>query len=240
MGGAAADDGEDLCGNRTVAAAAGHASILWAGGIENVWMTCCLFSVLVVFTLVWELGTERLEQMVHGHHAYEELLHKVYKELTSLGFLSFGLFIVQDTTLVQINHELLISFEFAHYLIFFMALIFVIFALTSLRGSLATKREWDAAAAKSVHEVCEAYTAKLQWTQNSWLGRLVRACGGLELYMAMTAEQQTLEWFLLRVLFLREYGVQIHFDFGKYLLLRAITLSLLRSVQPYLSRCLTG
>ena len=218
----------------------GHHSILWSGGMESVWLTSALFSCLVLFTMSWEWLTEQLEHRVEHHRAYQELLEKVYKELTALGLLSFALFIIQDTT-PGISDDMLVAFEFAHYLIFFMALIFVIFALTSLRGSLATKREWDAAAAKSVHEVCEAYTAKLQWTQNSWVGRLVRACGGLELYMAMTAEQQTLEWFLLRVLFLREYGVQIHFDFGKYLLLRAITLSLLRSVvQPYLSRCLTG
>lgn len=136
---------------------------MWAGGIDKVWLTSLLFSALVVFTLLWEYLTQFLEARVHNHHAYQELLERVFKELTLLGLLSFALFVVQDSLSVEISHSLLVSFEFAHYLIFFMALIFVLFALVSMRGCLATKRQWDTAAATSVHQVCEDYTRLLQW-----------------------------------------------------------------------------
>ena len=64
------------CGNETAA----HHSILWAGGIPSVWMASLLFCCLVLFTTVWEYLTELLEHRVAGHHGYQELLEKVYKE----------------------------------------------------------------------------------------------------------------------------------------------------------------
>ena len=214
------------CGNETAA----HHSILWAGGIPNVWMASLLFCCLVLFTTVWEYLTERLEHRVAGHGGYQELLEKVYKELTSLGVLSFALFIIQDTSVVQINHDLLVAFEFAHYLIFFMALLFVLFALVSMRGCLATKRQWDTTAATSVHAVCVAYTRKLQRRTGSRGGCLLSALGLWDFHLQFCREQQAIEWFLLRVLFLREYGVQIHFDFAKYAR-KSLTHSIMRGIE---------
>ena len=214
------------CGNETAA----HHSILWAGGIPSVWMASLLFCCLVLFTTVWEYLTELLEHRVAGHHGYQELLEKVYKELTSLGVLSFALFIIQDTSVVQINHDLLVAFEFAHYLIFFMALLFVLFALVSMRGCLATKRQWDTTAATSVHAVCVAYTHKLQRRTGSRAGCFLSALGLWDFHLQFCREQQAIEWFLLRVLFLREYGVQIHFDFAKYAR-KSLTHSIMRGIE---------
>ena len=42
---------------------------------------------------------------------------------------------------MHISASLLVAFEFAHYLIFFMAIIFVMFTLVAHRGCLRTKRE---------------------------------------------------------------------------------------------------
>lgn len=47
--------------------------------------------------------------------------------------------------------------------------------------------------------------------------------------MLLTQRQQCIEWFLLRILFLREYGVQIHFDFAKYTR-KALTQAIMRSI----------
>jgi hypothetical protein len=207
----------------------GHSSILWAGGVAKIWLTCLLFSCLVLFTLLWEFFTEYLERKVHAHLAYAELLERVFKELTLLGLLSFGLFIIQDSFSVQISHDLLVSFEFAHYLIFFMAIIFVLKATISMRGSLATKKEWDAAAATSVHEVCDDYARTLHWAHTSCCGRLLGSVRLLGSYLQLTGEQQSIEWFLLRVLFLREYGVQIHFDFAKYTR-KSLTQAIMRGI----------
>lgn len=184
----------------------------------------------MLFTLSWEFLTELLEHKVEHHHAYQELLEKVYKELTSLGLLSFALFIVQDTQAVHINHDMLVAFEFAHYLIFFMAIIFVFMTLIIFRGSQQTKREWDTAAARSVHEVCEAYANLLKAGETSCLGRALSALGLYELHLQSSLEQQALEWFLLRLLFLREYGVQIHFDFAKYTR-KSLTHSIMRGIE---------
>lgn len=184
----------------------------------------------MLFTISWEFLTELLEHKVEHHHAYQELLEKVYKELTSLGMLSFALFIAQDTQAVHLSDDLLISFEFAHYLIFFMALIFVLTTLVTHRGHQQTKREWDTAAAASVHEACEAYASRLAAGQSTCFGRMMTKLGLFELYLKTSLEQQAIEWFLLRLLFLREYGVQIHFDFAKYTR-KNLTRSIMRGIE---------
>ena len=48
----------------------------------------------------------------------ERSLGKGVKELTLFGLLSCILFIVQDTQLVSVEYDLIVAFEFAHYLIF--------------------------------------------------------------------------------------------------------------------------
>ena len=209
---------------------ASHASILWSGGVESVWLTSLLFSCIVMFTLTWEYVTERLEATLEEHSAYKELLEKVYKELTMLGLLSFALFIQQDTSAVQTNLSMLHAFEFAHYLIFFMAMIFVLFALVSMRGCLASKRQWDSAAGASLHAVCDAYTKRLRHGQTSCWSGMLRHIGVYDaLQLSFSHEQQNIEWFILRVMFLREYGVQIHFNFSKYTR-KSLTNAIMRGV----------
>ena len=204
-------------GNLTACAcddSAGHASILWSGEVEDVSLTSLVFGCLVVITLGWEYTTEKLEEALEEHGAYKELLEKVYRELTLLGLISFGLFIKKDTT--HMSPHLLHAFEFAHYLIFFMAMFFVLFALLGMRGCLAAKRQWDLAAAASVHRVCDAYAARLHRDHSSWINKVLRHLGFYETQLSFSQEQQAIEWFILRVMFLREYGISIHFDFSKY------------------------
>ena len=37
---------------------ASHASILWSGGVESVWLTSLLLGCIVMFTLTWEYVTK--------------------------------------------------------------------------------------------------------------------------------------------------------------------------------------
>ena len=76
---------ETMCADLGCPQCAASHQVLWAGGIENIWMTALLFGVVVLFTLIWECATERLEHAVSDHNAYKDLLEKVFKELTLLG-----------------------------------------------------------------------------------------------------------------------------------------------------------
>eukprot|EP01052_Picozoa_sp_SAG31_P026538 SAG31_NODE_2412_length_5746_cov_5.160439_5_plen_124_part_00 len=91
-----------------------------------------------------------------------------------------------------------------------MAMIFVVLAMVSMRGCLATKRQWDSTAVATVASVCEAFEARLEWYRTCLCGRFLRQCGLWQLHLDMSKEQQAIEWFLLRILFLREYGVQVY------------------------------
>jgi hypothetical protein len=222
---------ETMCADLGCPQCVASHQVLWAGGIENIWMTALLFGVVVLFTLIWECATERLENAVSDHNAYKDLLEKVFKELTLLGLLSFILFIVQDTQL-GVEYDLIVAFEFAHYLIFFMAMIFIVLSLISMRGCLATKRVWDSTAVASVSEVCDAFDQKFERASSSIWGKCLQRCGcGLwQVHLDLSNEQQAVEWCLLRVLFLREYGVQTYFDFAKYTR-KSLTLAIVAGIE---------
>ena len=106
----------------------GRPICLWLGG-------------LVVFTTAFELFEHKL------HHAADEtrrvIVEKVKGELTLMGFLGFALSMAEQ--LVDIPHEAKLSFEFAHTLLFFMALTSFGVCVGLLAGADAIKRR--------VHEV---------------------------------------------------------------------------------------
>jgi hypothetical protein len=81
-----------------------------------------------------------------------------------------------------------------------------------------------------MHQVCEAYNKQLTAGTTTCSGRILSKLGLYELYLSVTLEQQAVEWFMLRLLFLREYGVQIHFDFAKYTR-KNLTRSIMRGIE---------
>ena len=50
---------ETMCADLGCPQCAASHQVLWAGGIENIWMTALLFGVVVLFTLIWECATVR-------------------------------------------------------------------------------------------------------------------------------------------------------------------------------------
>ena len=55
---------------------------------------------------------------------YKEMVDKIYRELTILGLISFGVFLTLQSGSER-NTDYLLAFEFSHIVIFFAALCFV-------------------------------------------------------------------------------------------------------------------
>ena len=88
--------------------------------------------VLVVVTISFEKGSEHLEEAVHhaikkhlpGAHIKKELLEKMFKELTILGFVAFSATVLLQAELLTLNHEQHLNYEFSHILMFSTAIVY--------------------------------------------------------------------------------------------------------------------
>jgi hypothetical protein len=120
---------------------------------------CMMLIIIVGFTLVWEWGTEQLEEAIALQPHYVQIVSKVYRELMILGFISLSLLLSIEFDLIHyfhIDHVWLLSFEFAHLLIFAVAMIYVVNALVASHRLNITKRNWQRIANTETDDITTA------------------------------------------------------------------------------------
>ena len=97
---------------------------------------------LMFFTEVFEKALHALMHALGGKDsAGNQLLTKAKDELMILGFISFCLTVLGE--FVELPHSLLLPFEFAHVLVFIVALCLIAFIPVALHILETTKRRWD-------------------------------------------------------------------------------------------------
>ena len=80
--------------------------------------------VLVIVTIGFEKGSEILEHAVGEHNIQRELLDKMFKELTILGFVAFSATMLIQAEVLPLTHGQHLCFEFAHVLMFTTAIFY--------------------------------------------------------------------------------------------------------------------
>jgi hypothetical protein len=148
--------------------------------------SACLIA-LIFFTIGFELLTKVIDEKIRNRPEISNVVNKLYKELMILGFISFIIFIVESSnsnTAVYAtkydNHgnsteaggieyvdyassggnnfkKLFINLEFAHILIFFVALFFVIQASISIRIGQLRRKVWDCCESRSPSDILEDF-----------------------------------------------------------------------------------
>jgi hypothetical protein len=108
------------CAPTGVAASAGK---VFGAGVDFSWVGLMMIGI-IIFTVAFELLTDLLEYKLAGQATYLEMVHKVYTELMILGFLSFALSMIVEFG-AELDHTMLMSFEWAHMLIFTVAILYV-------------------------------------------------------------------------------------------------------------------
>jgi hypothetical protein len=190
-----------------------HAHTLIFDASDSFDVESITYTVLMIigFTLFWEKIVHYMRHKTHPYHHLYQMLEKILAELTILGFLSFTLTMLIQSGVLPEN-QILVSFEFSHVLIFFVACLLVIQGLNLAITSSAIKRNW--AAAKNVDPTLLAANFKTQM-------------GSPFFFLSKNYEQ--VRWRLLHKLFMRgqaatETGTKIikiekeaGFDFGMYL-----------------------
>ena len=137
-----------------------HASLFSMGegdafDLHHVVLSLC---GLLFFTVVFEHGLHSLQHSLGAKDsAGNQLLQKAKDELMILGFISFCLTVLGE--FVEIPHALLLPFEFAHVLVFIVALCLIAFVPAALRILQDTERRWDALDAAKADDVLDKLAA---------------------------------------------------------------------------------
>lgn len=99
--------------------------------------------VLVIVTIGFEKGSEALEEAVGEHCIERELLDKMFKELTILGFVAFSATMLIQAEMLPLTHGQHLCFEFAHVLMFTTAIFYAkeIFLVAGMLKGIKLKFE---------------------------------------------------------------------------------------------------
>jgi hypothetical protein len=176
-------------------------------------MVCLAFMIggIVVFTIGFETGTEKIEHRLKLQPAYYQMLFKTYKELMIMGVISFGLTVSHELG-IHFEHDMFICFEFAHILIFFVAVLFVGNAIVSSLSMERTRAVWDRLSSETLEdaiknvkthkEVAEASKVKDFWWNlpgptSGWRGDC--------------------DFKIVRLMFLRNCTLPMSFDYTSYI-----------------------
>ena len=131
---------------------ASHTIFKMPDGFDRGFMMWMLV-VLVVVTIGFEKGSEALEHAVGHEGINRELLDKMFKELTILGFVAFSATMLIQAEMLPLTHGQHLCFEFAHVLMFTTAIFYAkeIFLVSGSLHRLRLKfEEFDGSAPEAV------------------------------------------------------------------------------------------
>ena len=124
---------------------ASHTIFKMPDGFDKNFMMMMLI-VLVIVTISFEKGSQALEEAVGEHGIKRELLEKMFKELTILGFVAFSATMLIQAEMLPLTHGQHLCFEFAHVLMFSTAIVYakeIFLVAGSLQGIRVKFEDYD-------------------------------------------------------------------------------------------------
>ncbi|GMH78978.1 hypothetical protein TL16_g07995 [Triparma laevis f. inornata] len=180
-------------------------SVFGLGAQLDVEYTTWCFMGIIAFTIMFELFDEHLYAKLDGS-IYLEMMQKVYKELTILGFISFGVFMAINTNSVG-HGAALVAFEFAHIVVFFSAMFFILQSIMMMFLSKRLKMKIDHICSAPIPELLNQYHSRGMREYTSTFHK--RPYKHIDL-------RNQMEMKLLQHFFIEQYALE-GFDFASYL-----------------------
>lgn len=113
---------------------------------SNIHLVATSVSILgcIVFTLVMELALNKLEHIAKADEAKNAFVHKMYEEMITLGFFSFGLILLIDFQVFEGKEKKagLLKFEFAHLWLFMFGMFMVLQNLVGFMVIHRIEKNW--------------------------------------------------------------------------------------------------
>ncbi|CAM9808147.1 unnamed protein product [Pylaiella littoralis] len=176
-----------------------------------------LVSIVGGCAIVIEMALSKYERWLkrEGDTFQSTLYEKIVRELMTLGVVSFALFLLQP---VVAGGDLFLTFEFSHYVIFFIAIFTVLQLIVLGASTYPIKRGWDIAAYKSKDELITGYREMVvhmrKWSLPVFgLGRV-----SLDVFHWGSNWKwiDAVHYHIARSIFIRQHGTTANFDFARY------------------------
>lgn len=119
-----------------------------------------------------------------------------------LGFISFTVFLITQSGMMADHHDWMEAFEYAHMMLFFMALTLIFQACTIAFEITRMKKEWTKYDTRSIMSTLDLYRT----SGGSWFSTLFPS-----------RAQRMLEYQVWRGFFITRFLCTFHFDFSTYL-----------------------
>ena len=170
---------------------------------------------LILFTLAFDVLMERLEHHFKHQPRAQNVMRKLLTELTVLGFISFLVFLLINTGILS-HSPYFVAFEFAHIMLFFVAMILIAQAVATFRVWNNVNELWmrtSLATPAQLRSDWRAVTAPKKATLGRSHHAIVRHVPG----MGTAKLQRVVEFHLLKTLFLGRCNLPLDFSFATYL-----------------------
>jgi hypothetical protein len=176
-------------------------------------MICLAFMMggIVIFTIGFETATEKLEEALEEQPAYWQMLFKTYKELMIMGIISFSLTVSYELG-VSYDHDTFICFEFAHILIFFVAVLYIGNAICASLSMERTRASWDRMANETLDMCVEGVNSYVAAVEGNGFRKFM---GSIPIPSPGWREET--DYKILRYVFLRDYFLPLNFDYTSYI-----------------------
>eukprot|EP00300_Choanocystis_sp_HF-7_P033501 c45856_g1_i1.p1 GENE.c45856_g1_i1~~c45856_g1_i1.p1 ORF type:complete len:1091 (+),score=254.95 c45856_g1_i1:22-3273(+) len=109
----------------------------------DVAMAMAFLALLILFTVIFEFLTGKLDERVRDFHTTAAMVSHVYKELSILGVVSFIAVCIIKSCSFDIPENVMIAFEAMHIFIFSSGVAFVLFSGISLHFTYNLSKHWD-------------------------------------------------------------------------------------------------
>ena len=169
------------------------------------------FLGVIAFVLFFEYCTGVLEFFLEESHLYNRMVQHIYKELMLMGLMSFVIIMYEASkTSVSANeHEVIVAIDFAHIILFYLTMFFVVHAFFLIKTSISTAVRYRRIFAQTTHSLLAVVEAMNSDKIRKFFFELK--------YIPLSSIRDRVEFHLLHTIFSSKYLLPEDFDFAAYL-----------------------
>lgn len=166
------------------------------------------FIVVVAFILLFEYSLGVMEYLLEGSLVFNRMVQAIYRELMLMGVITFGILLFEASRQNQadLEHTWILAIDFAHILLFFITVFFVMIALFLMKAAISTKYLYRRLNGESLSDLIK--TLKEVKTSSIRL---------FFFNLPNSKLREKIEFKVLSSLFLSTYKLPANFDFPAYL-----------------------
>lgn len=170
--------------------------------------TICLICV-AMFLVAFEYLTSFIELLRDGFPATYQMIQKIFKELMIMGLVSFSVVMYETSEISHQNISYINAIDFAHILLFFMALFYVLHAFLLIRLSGSASEEYTTFHFNNIEQILKDVTAHVSVRWRKFFYHIDLIPG--------SRVRDVVEFKMLHIFFKETYKFSNAFDFSVYL-----------------------